>query len=330
MPSSSADPTATVVLVHGAWHGAWCFERVLPLVRAAGVDVRAVDLARDGFASDVDSVRVVLDAVDGDVVLLGHSYGGAVVTEAGVHPSVRHLVYLCAFALDEGEACTSAARDDPDAASISHQGRPNLGHAMVPHDDDTTTLTRDGARACLYQDVDDETFDWAFARLGRAAQRLARRGADRARLAHEAVDLRRVHRGPGRAPRPATDHGPSVHRGRRMAARALPVRQPSRPRGRPARRPRPTVGLTAPVRRSGSLLPYCIVAGSMSLGYGSIYTLLADLRDRYGFTEAQLGRDRGGRFPRRVRRAALARPSRRPRVRADARPRRHRAGDGVR
>ena len=43
------------------------------------------------------------------------------------------------------------------------------------------------------------------------------------------------------------------------------------------------------MRRPGSLLPYCIVAGSMSLGYGSIYTLLADLRDRYGFTEAQLG-----------------------------------------
>ncbi len=45
MPSSSADPAATVVLVHGAWHGAWCFERVVPLVRAAGVGVRAVDLA---------------------------------------------------------------------------------------------------------------------------------------------------------------------------------------------------------------------------------------------------------------------------------------------
>ncbi len=74
-----------------------------------------------------------------------------------------------------------------------------------------------------------------------------------------------------------------------MAARALPVCQPPRPRGRPARRPRPTVGLTDPVRRPGSLLPYCIVAGSMSLGYGSIYTLLADLRDRYGFSEAQLG-----------------------------------------
>ena len=61
------------------------------------------------------------------------------------------------------------------------------------------------------------------------------------------------------------------------------------PRGSPCPA-RALTGPDAPVRmRSGGLLPYCIVAGSMSLGYGSIYTLLADLRDRYGFTEAQLG-----------------------------------------
>jgi pimeloyl-ACP methyl ester carboxylesterase len=157
---------AHVILVHGAWHGPWCFERVVPLVRAAGVEVRAVDLARDGFESDVASVRDALDAVDGNAVLLGHSYGGAVITEAGVHPSVRHLVYLCAFALAEGESCMSAASGDPDAASISHDGRPNLGDAMVPSDDGTSTLTREGARACLYHDVDHDGFAWAFARLG--------------------------------------------------------------------------------------------------------------------------------------------------------------------
>jgi pimeloyl-ACP methyl ester carboxylesterase len=154
------------VLVHGAWHGAWCFDRVVPLVRDAGIDVRAVDLARDGYASDVASVQAVLDAVDGEVVLLGHSYGGAVITDAGVHPSVRHLVYLSAFSLDDGETCASAATSAPGIDRISHAGRPNLGHAMIPHDDGTSTLTRDGARACLYADVDDDTFAWAFARLG--------------------------------------------------------------------------------------------------------------------------------------------------------------------
>ncbi len=157
---------ATVVMVHGAWHGPWCFERVVPLLRDADVDARAVALAGEGYDSDVASVRDTLDGIAGDVVLLGHSYGGAVITDAGVHPAVRHLVYLCAFALDKGESSARAAVDEPDAASISHAGRPNLGHTMVTSDEGTSTLTREGARACLYADVDDATFAWAFPRLG--------------------------------------------------------------------------------------------------------------------------------------------------------------------
>jgi pimeloyl-ACP methyl ester carboxylesterase len=158
-------PDATIVLVHGAWHGAWCFDRVLPLVHAASVDAVAVDLARTTYADDVAAVSAVLDGVDGDAVLLGHSYGGAVITAAGVHPSVRELVFLCAFALDDGESCMSAAPGAPGADAISHAGRPNLGDAIVAHDDGTTTLTRDGARACLYTDVDDATFEWAYSHL---------------------------------------------------------------------------------------------------------------------------------------------------------------------
>jgi len=160
-----AQQPAAVVLVHGAWHGAWCFDRVVPLVHDAGVDAIAVDLARTGFNDDVVAVRGALDTVDGNVVLLGHSYGGAVITAAGAHPAVRHLVYLCAFALDDGESCMKAATAAPGIDAISHAGRPNLGDAMVQHDDGTSTLTRDGARECLYADVDDETFAWAYAHL---------------------------------------------------------------------------------------------------------------------------------------------------------------------
>ncbi len=165
---------ATVVLVHGAWHGAWCFDRVVPLLRDAGIEAVAVDLPGHGddpgplgeYADDVARVVSTLDAVDGDAVLLGHSYGGSVITQAGAHPSVRRLVYLCAFALADGESCATAAAGEPGVERISHDGRPNLGHTMVHHDDGTTTLTRDGARACLYADVDDATFEWAYARLG--------------------------------------------------------------------------------------------------------------------------------------------------------------------
>jgi pimeloyl-ACP methyl ester carboxylesterase len=166
---------ATVVLVHGAWHGAWCFDRVVPLVRAAGVDVVAVDLPGHGadqgplsdLAGDAAQVATVLDAVTGDVVLVGHSYGGAVITEAGLHPAVQELVYLCAFPVDVGESCAAAAADDPDARAIDHHGRPNLGHVMVLADDGSCTVTAEGARACFFNGVDESWTRWALDRLGR-------------------------------------------------------------------------------------------------------------------------------------------------------------------
>jgi pimeloyl-ACP methyl ester carboxylesterase len=164
--------TATVVLVHGAWHGAWCFERVLPLLGQANVGAVAVDLPGHGLDAgpftdlhgDASRVRTVLDEIDGEVVLLGHSYGGAVITEAGVHSAVRHLVYLCAFALDADESCVAAAVAD--TAALSHEGRPSLADGLVSHPDGTTTLTPEVAAACLYGDCDPDTMAWAVAHLG--------------------------------------------------------------------------------------------------------------------------------------------------------------------
>ena len=101
-----------VVLVHGAWHGPWCWERVTPGLDAAGVHWVAPDLPSCCAASDgaglIEDVREVdrcLDDLPGDepVVLLGHSRGGLVVTESGAHPRVDQLVYLCAFLLEPGE-----------------------------------------------------------------------------------------------------------------------------------------------------------------------------------------------------------------------------------
>ena len=84
----------TVVLVHGAWHGAWCFDRVIPLLEEAGVPALAVDLPGHGgdegpftdLHGDAAYVWATLDGIDGEVVLLGHSYSGAVITEAGGAP----------------------------------------------------------------------------------------------------------------------------------------------------------------------------------------------------------------------------------------------------
>jgi pimeloyl-ACP methyl ester carboxylesterase len=161
------------VLVHGAWHGAWCFERVVPLLEEAGIHAMAVDLPGHGgdpgplgdLHDDADRVRAALDTLDEDCVLLGHSYGGAVITEAGTHPSVRHLVYLCAFALDTGESCMSAAADQSAQLDLSWDG-PNLAEAFVPGADETISLTDAGAAAFLYNDCDDATTEEAVARLG--------------------------------------------------------------------------------------------------------------------------------------------------------------------
>jgi len=163
-----------VVLVHGDWHGAWCWDRAVGALAAAGITALAIDLPGRGndpgpltdLHGDAERVSAVLDSLDGPVVLAGHSYGGAVITEAGSHRAVSHLVYLAALALDDGESCTSAASDEAVAEGISHAGRPDLAAGFVAGPDGTVILDPDVALACLYHDCDRATAAWAIARLG--------------------------------------------------------------------------------------------------------------------------------------------------------------------
>jgi len=162
------------VLVHGAWQGAWCWERAVAALAAAGVRALAIDLPGHGddpgplgdLHGDAARVSSVLDALDGPVVLAGHAYGGAVITEAGSHRAVSHLVYLAAFALDDGETCGNAASAEAASEGISHRGRPDLAAGYAAQPDGTSTLEPDVARACFYQDCDPVTAAWAIARLG--------------------------------------------------------------------------------------------------------------------------------------------------------------------
>jgi pimeloyl-ACP methyl ester carboxylesterase len=166
--------TTSVVLVHGAWHGAWCFDSVVARLEAEGIDAIAVDLPGHGddpgplgdLHTDAARVTEVLDGLDGDCVLLGHSYGGAVITEAGVHPAVRHLVYLCAFAIDADESCMAAAIDLAATLDLSFGEGTNLADAMVLNDDGTTTVRSDGAVQSFFNDCDPATAAAAVARLG--------------------------------------------------------------------------------------------------------------------------------------------------------------------
>jgi len=99
------------VLVHGLWHGAWCWDGVRAALAARGVDSVAVELPLTDLAGDVRVVREAIDAVGRPTVLVGHSYGGAVVTAAGTSSLVRELVYIAAFQLDDGESINRALPD---------------------------------------------------------------------------------------------------------------------------------------------------------------------------------------------------------------------------
>jgi pimeloyl-ACP methyl ester carboxylesterase len=160
----STQPTA--VLVHGAWHDARCFDLVVAELERRGV--RAIALDRPGhgasteplgdLAGDAASVRAAVGDIDGPVVLVGHSYGGAVITEAGAAPNVAHLIYLTAFVLDVGESVMHQEGVGDHAAT-------ELGGAIAFHDDGTATIDTAQAVGIFYGDCDAATAQAATAQL---------------------------------------------------------------------------------------------------------------------------------------------------------------------
>ncbi|WP_433665844.1 alpha/beta fold hydrolase [Nocardia sp. CA-136227] len=96
--------SATIVLVHGGFVDGAGWRGVYDGLTADGFDVRIVQNPTKSLADDAATTRDVLDGIDGPVVLVGHSYGGAVITEAGNHDKVGALVYVTAFAPDQGES----------------------------------------------------------------------------------------------------------------------------------------------------------------------------------------------------------------------------------
>jgi pimeloyl-ACP methyl ester carboxylesterase len=106
-------PKPTIVLVHGAFADGSSWDRVVPLLMAKGYDVVAVHQPLSGLADDVAAVKRVVDAQPGDVVLVGHSYGGVIITEVGNDPKVKKLVYVAAFGPDAGESINDLGKGGP-------------------------------------------------------------------------------------------------------------------------------------------------------------------------------------------------------------------------
>ncbi len=102
--NDSMNTKPSIVLVHGAFADATGWQKVIPLLEAKGFPVTAVQNPLKSIAEDVATTRRAIESQKGDVILVGHSYGGVVITGAGANnPKVKALVYVAAFAPDAGE-----------------------------------------------------------------------------------------------------------------------------------------------------------------------------------------------------------------------------------
>jgi pimeloyl-ACP methyl ester carboxylesterase len=118
---AQATPIKNVVLVHGAWADGSSYSKLIPLLEAQGLHVVAVQNPLTSFADDVAATKRIIDAQDGPVLLVGHSYGGSIISEAGNNPKVVGLVYIAAFGPDTGETLITTGKGfaaTPAAAEI--------------------------------------------------------------------------------------------------------------------------------------------------------------------------------------------------------------------
>ncbi|MCX5097066.1 alpha/beta hydrolase [Streptomyces sp. NBC_00365] len=146
----------TILLVHGAWHGAWCWDKLIPQLESRGWNVATVDLPSAsaeaehtaGMYDDARAIRQTLAAIGGPVTVVAHSYGGIPATEAAATAeNVSRLVYLAAFQLDEGDSL------------VGQSG------GALPAGDTGTLPPNPEHREYFYNGVSDEDAAWAAERL---------------------------------------------------------------------------------------------------------------------------------------------------------------------
>ena len=121
--TSSESPSVHVLLVHGAWADGSSWSKVIGLLQAKGINAVAVQMPLASLSGDVATVKRAIALQNGPVILAGHSYGGAVITEAGNDPKVVGLVYVAAFAPDSGESVGSLSKGYRPRRSAPNSGR---------------------------------------------------------------------------------------------------------------------------------------------------------------------------------------------------------------
>jgi len=138
----------TVVLVHGGFVDGSGWEGVYKILSKDGYAVSVVQNPTTSLADDVAATKRIIAAQNGPVILVGHSYGGAVITEAGNDPKVAGLVYITAFAPDRGESVSSLIKDPPPGAPVP---------PILPPQDGFLFLDKAKFPASFAGDVDAET-----------------------------------------------------------------------------------------------------------------------------------------------------------------------------
>ena len=122
---------AAVVLVHGGFVDGSGWEGVYKILKKDGYKVSIVQNPTSSLSDDVAATKRILATYDGPVILVGHSYGGAVITEAGNDPRVAGLVYIAAFAPDKGESVASLIKDPPAGAPVPPILPPQDGYLLL-------------------------------------------------------------------------------------------------------------------------------------------------------------------------------------------------------
>jgi pimeloyl-ACP methyl ester carboxylesterase len=158
----------TFLLVHGSWHGPWCWDHLEPALSSRGLGVETVSLPScggtpsglGGLAEDAAAVGAAAAAIAGDVIVLGHSYGGAVITEATYGPNVRRLVYLGAFMPDSGRTFASYLPPGP------------LPPYVGLRDDGTMHVPDGQSYTAFYADCEPALAKWATSKLRLQSQRI--------------------------------------------------------------------------------------------------------------------------------------------------------------